>query len=505
MRDFDLGALTAYLEGLTVTQGPKAGERLEVLPWQRRFLRGAYREGVEVAALSVARGNGKSTYCSGIAAATIEGPLVEPRAETVLVASAYRQAKIDFDHALAFLRPTIDESPGRFRITDNAQQAMIVDRLTGASIRAIGSDAKRAHGLAPQLVLADEPAQWQGGGAALFAALVTSMGKIEGAKVLCLGTRPADEQHWFSRLLAGGADYSQTHAARLDDPPFQMRTIRRANPSVDAMPNLLATIRREGAKAKRDPGLFAAYAALRLNLGTPDTEREHLLEPQVWRECESDSGGRAGPLVWGVDLGGSAASSAIVAYWPETYRLEALAAFPSEPSLSERGARDGVGGLYLDMARRGELLTLGGRAIPVPELLGEALTRWGAPDAVVADRWREGELRDGLSAAMIPPAALILRGMGYRDGGEDVRHFRRACLAGRVLAPESLLMRSALAGARTLSDPAGNAKLAKGSEGGRKQNHRDDAAAAAILAVAEGERARAAPQPSKGSGIAVAG
>ena len=43
-------------------------------------------------------------------------------------------------------------------------------------------------------------------------------------------------------------------------------------------------------------------------------------------------------------------------------------------------------------------------------------------------------------------------------------------------------------------DPAGNEKLAKGREGWRRANARDDAAAAAILAVAEGSRrASAAP------------
>ena len=42
--------------------------------------------------------------------------------------------------------------------------------------------------------------------------------------------------------------------------------------------------------------------------------------------------------------------------------------------------------------------------------------------------------------------------------------------------------------ARTVSDPAGNAKLSKGSQGGRRLRARDDAAAAAILAVAAGVR-----------------
>ena len=138
------------------------------------------------------------------------------------------------------------------------------------------------------------------------------------------------------------------------------------------------------------------------------------------------------------------------------------------------------------------------------ELLREALARFGRPLAVASDRWREGELRDGLAGAGVPPAALSFRGQGYKDGGEDVRLFRRAIAECKVVPVVSLLLRSAMAEARTMSDPAGNEKLAKGSEGGRRQRARDDAVAAAILAVSEGVRRsrtvrRAAPR------IAVAG
>ena len=82
--------------------------------------------------------------------------------------------------------------------------------------------------------------------------------------------------------------------------------------------------------------------------------------------------------------------------------------------------------------------------------------------------------------------------MGYLDGAADVRAFRRACAEGKVTPHKSLLLRSAMAEARTISDPAGNAKLSKGSQGGRRLRARDDAAAAAILAVASGVR-----QPDK--------
>ena len=50
------------------------------------------------------------------------------------------------------------------------------------------------------------------------------------------------------------------------------------------------------------------------------------------------------------------------------------------------------------------------------------------------------------------------------------------------------MLASAIGEARVITDPAGNSKLAKGTEGGRRLRARDDAAAAAILAVGLAER-----------------
>ena len=61
--------------------------------------------------------------------------------------------------------------------------------------------------------------------------------------------------------------------------------------------------------------------------------------------------------------------------------------------------------------------------------------------------------------------------------------------------PASLLLRSAMTEARVVIDPSRQfSKLAKNSEGGRRVRARDDAAAAAILAVAAGARHPAKPQ-----------
>ena len=486
--------LERYLSELTVSQGRAAGEPFRVLPWERRFVRETFRPGVHSAALSLARGNGKTTLVAGIGCAALDGPLAVPRGETVIVAASYQQGRIAFDHIAAFMGAKLRDRTA-WRVQDSMQVASIENRETGAKVRVLGSDPRRAHGLAPVLVLADEPAQWPDStGERMRAALVTAAGKQPHSRFVALGTRPADEGHWFARMLAGGCDYAQNHAAEPDDPPFRKRTWAKANPSLPAMPDLERAIRTEAAAAKKDSGLASAFAALRLNLGTADTERPLLLDAGLWRAIEGGAQ-RAGKAVWGVDLGTSAAMSAVACYWPATGALACLAAFPRDPSLAERGLRDGVGALYQDMARTGELILAGGRAVDISELIAEALTRFGAPAAIVADRWREAELRDALDRARAPMAALETRGQGYKDGGEDVRDFRRACAEGRVVPATSLLLRAAMAEARVQVDPAGNAKLAKNAGGGRRVRARDDAAAAAILAVAAGIRAPSTSRP----------
>ena len=370
-------------------------------------------------------------------------------------------------------------------------------------MRCIGSDPSGAHGLAPVLVVGDEPAQWPGTTSEkMLAALRTSMGKIDGARLIALGTRPADSSHWFQGMLDGGCSYAQSHAARETDPPFHRRTWLRANPSLPIMPALEKRIRQEAADARRDPSLLAGFLALRLNGGVDDTLQATLLDAGTWERCEGKAE-RRGPFVLGVDLGGSASMSAAAAYWPASGRLEAFGVFPREPDLRERGLRDGCGRLYMDMFRREELILAGGRVADVAGLLGEVVKRWGAPAAIACDRWRVNELRDALDAARFPRCPLIERGQGFKDGGEDVNDFRTATLRGRVAPERSLLIRSAMGEARVAMDAAGNAKLMKFGAGKRSRG-RDDAAAAAVLAIAVGER-RARTTPRRRMRSAVVG
>ena len=144
----------------------------------------------------------------------------------------------------------------------------------------------------------------------------------------------------------------------------------------------------------------------------------------------------------------------------------------------------------------GELFQAGRRVSDIPALLREALERWGRPVAIACDRWRLAELRQHLEAVSFPLAELVERGQGSRDGDQDVRDFRAAVLGDHVRPSQSLLLTAAMSEARVTGDPSGNWKLAKHVQGGRRANARDDACAAAIVAVAVGYR-RWTAKPSR--------
>ena len=229
--------LEAFIETLVIGQGPLQGQPFKLLDWERRFIRQAFAEGIDVGALSIGRGNGKSSLVAAIAAAAIVGPLAQPRAEVVAVASSFSQAKIIYQHCHDYLKPWIAADPARYRVLDSQSAAVIADRETGSALKCIGSDPARSHGLAPALVLLDEGAVWPTNYSdKMYSALQTSMGKIAGARLIALGTRPASGAHWFSRLLEGGDGiYAQSHHAPpnadLGDPDAWI-----AQPQLDRLP-----------------------------------------------------------------------------------------------------------------------------------------------------------------------------------------------------------------------------------------------------------------------------
>jgi len=65
----------SFLETLRIPEGPMAGALLRLAPFQKQFVRGAVADGVNVACLSIGRGNAKTALAAGIALGSVMGRL----------------------------------------------------------------------------------------------------------------------------------------------------------------------------------------------------------------------------------------------------------------------------------------------------------------------------------------------------------------------------------------------------------------------------------------------
>lgn len=484
--------LVNWIQDRRVTEGRYAGDNVRVLEWQERLLADIVNPDISTIALSVARGNGKSFLCSLIAASFVlhQGPLLRKRGQAYLIASSFRQARILYEHIYYMIS---EGDRWRYRIQDTNNISRLTNKSQGAYVQAIGSDPKRAHGLAPALVLADEGAQWEVGTRDLmYETLLTSLGKIPNSKLVALGTRPYDPRHWFSRMLddEGMADAVHLYSSDEDSDPFDPATWLQANPSLPHFPDLHKTIANEAKRAKKDTNALLTFRKLRLNQAVQDAGRELVIDPQSLQRVETDTlPVKAGQLALGIDIGGNKAMTAAVAYWPATGRVEYVCAFPSQPNLIDRGLQDVVDDRYVQMHRDGDLITCGNKVIDLPQFLTECHDRFEQyPDVVVSDRYKRNELEEGLKLAGYPLCRAVYRTQHFRESAEDVSIMRRLILTEQIKMYPSLLMRHSMAGAMIVSDSQGNQKLATKYEGGRRDSHRDDVVAALILALAEGHR-----------------
>jgi phage terminase large subunit-like protein len=485
-----------FLETLHVPEGPRAGERLKLAPFQKQFVRGALADDVMTGVLSIGRGNAKTALASGIALGALLGEWDrQPKREILIAARTRDQAQIAW-RFVAGLATSLPEDLQRGLIYRRSPRLEIEWEGDGGGhvVRAIAADGKSALGSAPTLVLMDERGHWAADrGDDLEHALLSGLGK-RGGKALLISTSAPDDAHPFSRWIDDVQEgvYVQEHRPSPGLPADDRDSLLTANPGAKHgigadMVWLEAQARRAMARGGSALTTFRLYNR---NERVSGETRDLLLTVDEWLSCEvGELPARSGPVVVGIDLGGSASMSAASFYWPETGRLEAVGTFPTSPSLGDRGAADGVSWRYVEMQARGELTVLGEQTVPVALWLAQVLGHVaGQPIAsLVADRYKAAELGEAMQRAGVT-APVIWRGMGFKDGGEDCERFRRAAFDGLVKSKPSLLLRSAFADAVCLRDPANNIKLGKARSKGRI-----DPVAATVLAVAEGARMVARP------------
>ncbi|GGH53182.1 phage terminase-like protein large subunit [Frigidibacter albus] len=486
-----------FLQSLKIPQGPSAGNPVFLAPFQKQFVAGAMADGIAAAVLSIGRGNAKTALSAGIALGALLGVWDDQRQREILIAARTReQGQTAWNFCAGFAESLPLEIKRRLIYRRAPRLEIEYEDQNGRHLlRVLAADGKSALGSAPTLCLLDERGHWPiEKGDELEAALLSGLGK-RGGRALIISTSAADDTHPFSKWIDDPlpGTYVQEHRPSPGLPADDVESLLVANPGAlhgigSSLEWLQATAGRAIARGGSSLSSFRLYNR---NERISDETRDSLITPDEWMACEvSELPPRAGQVVIGIDLGGSASMTAAAFYWPETGRLECLGTFPSRPSLLDRGQVDAVGDRYVQMHDRGELTVLGDKTVPVSPWLVEVIKHVQGESiaAITMDRYKQSELGEALDAAGIR-APMAWRGQGFRDGGEDCERFRRATFDGKVKARPSLLLRSAFADAVCLRDPANNLKLAKA-----RSNGRIDAAAATVLAVAEGARIAGRPR-----------
>ncbi len=488
----------AFLETLKIPEGKMAGAPLKLAGFQRQFVRGALADGVMVACLSIGRGNAKTALSAGLALGALKGVWDgQPRREILFAARNRDQAKTAFQFLVGFIEGLPEDEREQFLIRRGSKLEVEYSGNGGGLARCIAADGKSILGGAPTLALMDERAAWEREkGDSLENAILSGLGKRDG-RALIISTSAPDDTNTFSRWLdePPPGTYVQEHRPAFGLPADDLASLLEANPgAVEGIGSsaewLVAQARRAIA---RGGSALSSFRNLNRNERVSTEDRSVLVTVDEWLSAEIDPDrlpAREGPCVLGVDLGGSRSMSAAAFYWPDTGRLEALGTFPASPSLADRGAADGVSGRYVEMQDRGELSVMGDATVPPGPWLAEIVRKLDGitPACIVGDRFRHAEFTEAMEKAGLARVPFIWRGFGWKDGSEDIERFRRALFDGEVKCTASLLLRAAFSDAIVLLDPANNAKLAKGRSLGRI-----DAAAATVLAVAQGQRMKAAP------------
>ena len=439
--------------------------------------------GIREAGLSVARKNGKSGLISAVLLAYLLGPLNSPRWRGIVVSLTGNLA--------AELRDAIEVTAAvsgleGLKIKRHPPPGSI-DGRDGAVLSILASDRATGHAVGADLAIIDEAGLLGENRRELWNAVLSSTSGRDG-RLICISIQ--GDGPMFSELQQRKDDpavvfhlYAADDDAALDDEAQW----HKANPGLRAGIKSLSYMRDLSRKSISSPADAPAFRAYDLNLPqSPSVETVCSVED--WRACECDPDDlppRQGPCVVGVDLGGSSSLTALAAFWPHTGRLEVRAAVGDNPPLLERSRADGMGGLYVDMERRGELRTYPGRVTPVASFLTDCADLLAGCDVVVAgaDRYRRAEGEDAMGRpgfagrwSGVGRGVVSGRWFARRSGISASRSF------GKLKIEESLLMRSAIMESRVRRDSSGNPALDK-----RRDHGRIDALSATVIAAGLGE------------------
>lgn len=481
--------VVAFLQDLPVTKGFGAGNKVVLEPFQREWVEAIYGDGadgqraVRTGLLSVARGNGKTVLCAGLALCHLVGPEAEPRGECYSAAATKEQSALIF----AEMEATILATPWMAaRLNVKTFHKEISDPQTGSIYKALASDGKSVHGLASSFVVCDELAQWKS--RELFDVLRTSLGKREQPLLLVIGTQSPRAENIMSELVdytarieSGEIEdtsfHGKVYAVPDDADPFDPANWPLANPALGRFRSA-REMQEEATRATRMPTFEPAFRNLYLNQRV-DAEPK-AINPAEWELC----GGkfdlaelRGRPCYGGLDLSSTRDLSALALYFPDDGGALVLHCWCPKENMGEREETDRVP--YRTWAKQGLIEATPGRAIDKHFIVARLaeVSNWYDLRGLAFDRWGMADLKAILSREGIT-LPLVDWGQGFASMGPAVDAFETAMLSGKLLHGMNPLLRWSAGNLVYEMDPAGSRKPSK-----NRSIDRIDPMAATIMAI----------------------
>ena len=226
--------------------------------FQRRFLEGAFRKGVDTCVLCLPRGNGKSFLAGHLLARALTpgDSLHEDGKEYLLLAASLEQARIVFH----FVKEELAKTAKEYRWLDSSTRVGVFHKKSDTRLRVLSSKARSAFGIVGcPLLVADEPGSWETVGGTLMAdAIFSSMGKPGSTlRAVFIGTIAPSNSGWWSDLVSSRSN-STTYVQSLCGDPEKWdkwAEIRRCNPLTAVAPEFKKKLLEERDAARRDTRL----------------------------------------------------------------------------------------------------------------------------------------------------------------------------------------------------------------------------------------------------------
>ena len=404
------------------------------------------------------------------------GPEARPNSQLYSAAQSRDQAAILFSLAAKVVRLSPDLA-AVVTVRDTAKQLWCEE--LGTLYRALSAEASTAYGLSPVFIVHDELGQVRGPRSELYEALETATAAQEQPLSIIISTQAPNPTDLLSILIddaATGADprvVLSLYTAPEEDDPFDIETIRKANPAFGDFQNADEVVAM-AEDARRMPSREAEYRNLILNQRVE--AHSPFVSKSVWLGCGGEVARKfTGPVYGGLDLSSvrDLTAKVYISQVDGVWHIAPTFWLPRD-GLRERARADRVP--YDVWAEQGYLRTTPGKSVDYEFVAASLWEDCCTMDVrkIAFDRWNWRHLRPWLLKAGFTEeqlegdrAIFEQMGQGYQSMSPALRDLEGDLLNGKFAHGNHPVLTMCAANAVVTQDPAGNRKLDKARATGR--------------------------------------